>query len=363
MKLSVFFRRAKKSQPMTIGEHALLAETLVGASFAFADNNPLNSALQAVCDDLVAATPYLTLVWVWLGTPESDCIAPQVAAGRAEAYAKSLQLERTFITQLGPAFRALNGESSQVFSISKLSPFAPWRSIASEHDVKSVLVVPIRFEGNVKGLMALYSERQDVFDAISVGLFEALAQLMWRVIHKRDQQPVLSAPGDASQTDALTGLPTRLQMLALLRAAWHVPPRDDNRGVVMVVSIDNYAQISEAEGQHVIDLAALHLSESIKHAFRPTDIVCRWSDDKFLVWLPAMRADAAYAAGRLVHERFAQRQPEALGHIVDTVRISVGGAAAPASLSLQATLDEVDQALSRACRQVSGRIRMATHLN
>ena len=41
---------------MTIGEHALLAETLVGASFAFVDKTPLNAALQEVCDDLVAAT-------------------------------------------------------------------------------------------------------------------------------------------------------------------------------------------------------------------------------------------------------------------------------------------------------------------
>ena len=360
----MLFRRTPKSHPMSFGEQALLAETLIGASFAFADNTPLNSALQLVCDDLVAATPHLTLAWVWLGAPGSPFISPQIAAGPAEAYAKSLRLERTFITQLGPAFRALSGDSSQVFSISKLSPFAPWRSIASEYDVKSVLVVPIRFEGSVKGLLALYSVRQDVFDPISVGLFEALAQLMWRVIRKREQQPLMSEMrSDASQTDSLTGFPTRSHMLALLRDCWQVPPRDDNRGVVMLVAIEDYSQITAAEGQHVIDMATKHVSESIRHAFRPTDVVGRWSDDKFLVWLPAMRADQAYAAGKLVQERVAELQTQELGRVSETLRIAVGGTAAPASMSLQATLDTVDQALTRARRQASVRIRIEAQPN
>lgn len=139
--------------------------------------------LQSYCDALTSLTPRIALAWIWFGAPDSRTIQPQIVAGRAAAYAHALRIERNWITAKGPVFRAIDGRSSQVFSVSPRSVYGPWRQVAKHHGIRSVIALRLSSADDERhGLLVLYSDTEHYFSFLGEGLFRSMAELFSLVL-------------------------------------------------------------------------------------------------------------------------------------------------------------------------------------
>lgn len=325
-------------------EQALMAETLLRATSQLLTQPDPHSAVEHMCASIVNATPHLTLVWAWFGDAEADVIEPQIVVGPASAYATSLQIKRNFLTELGPAYRVLKGRSTRAFEVSSTSLFAPWRDLAQRFGVRSVLVVPIANGDDDRGLMALYSTRPKYFDAVGVGLFDVLGQLFHAVLRQSRKRAELET--DAQQ-DVVTGLHSRRHAQRLIDDHWRTPPTHENRGVLLLIDIDEFKQINDTRGHRVGDFALRHVAQLLEKNLRRSDVISRWGGDEFLAWLPALSGTSAMTVAEQLRVSVAESTPIIEG-FASALRISVGATPVPDTDSFVAALDRADRALRRA---------------
>jgi diguanylate cyclase (GGDEF)-like protein len=342
-------RRPPKTQlsPETLAraEQSLMAETLLRATARLLAHPDPDAAVEYMCASIVEATPHIALVWAWFGGPDVDVIEPQIVVGPASGYADSLRIKRNFLTELGPAYRVLRGRTTQAFEISTVSLFAPWRDLARRYDIRSVLVVPITNGGDERGLLALYSTRPRYFDAMGVGLFDVLGQLFHAVLTQSRKRAELETD---SQQDVVTGLHSRRHAQRLIDDLWRTESDHENRGVLLLIDLDEFKQINDNYGHRMGDLALRHVARLLLKNLRRTDIVSRWGGDEFLAWLPALSGTVAMKMAEQLRESVAASVPQEMLGLPTILRISVGATPVPVGDSFVAALDRADRALRRA---------------
>ena len=90
-------------------------------------------------------------------------VVPQIVAGRCADYARALRIERNWLTARGPVFRAIEGQRSEIFGISRWSTWGPWRKVAREHGVRSVIALRLSSTTDARrGLLVLYSDTEQL---------------------------------------------------------------------------------------------------------------------------------------------------------------------------------------------------------
>lgn len=342
------FQPSQSGQPsqevLERAEQSLMAETLLRAASQLLAQRDPHAAVEYMCSSIVNATPHIALVWAWFGGAEADVIEPQIVVGPASAYAASLQIKRNFLTELGPAYRVLNGRSTHAFEVSKTSLFAPWRDLAYRFAVRSVLVVPIANGDDERGLLALYSTRSRYFDMVGIGLFDVLGQLFHAVLRQSRKRAELETD---SQQDVVTGLHSRRHAQRLIDELWRSPPEQENRGVLLLIDLDEFKRINDTCGHPMGDLALRHVAQVLQKNLRRSDVISRWGGDEFLVWLPALSGTSAMTIAEQLRVRVAESTP-ALEGLTTELRISIGATPVPDTDSFVAALDRADRALRRA---------------
>lgn len=343
----VFQRSPKRPTPEVDAhaEQALMAETLLRATAHLLAQPDPAVAVETMCQSIVEATPHIALVWAWFGGAEVDLIEPQIVVGPAREYATSLRIKRNLLTELGPAYRVLKGRTTRAFDVSTLSLFAPWRDLARRFHVRSVLVVPISNGGDDRGLLALYSTRAKYFDAVGIGLFDVLGQLFHAVLSQSRKRAELESD---LQQDVITGLHTRRYAQRLIDDLWRLPLEHENRGVLLLIDVDEFKKINDTHGHRVGDLALRHVAKLLQKNVRRSDVISRWGGDEFLAWLPGLSGTAAMTIAEQLRVSVAETPPDALEGLTIGLRISVGATPVPASDSFTAALDRADRALMRA---------------
>ncbi|WP_150132068.1 diguanylate cyclase [Dokdonella koreensis] len=102
---------------------------------------------------------------------------------------------------------------------------------------------------------------------------------------------------ELSAIDPLTGLPNRRtatgQLNALAAPAARGPV--DTRHVLFLIDIDHFKKINDNYGHHAGDGVLIDLSNRLKAACRPSDIVARWGGEEFLVACADLGCDQAAA--------------------------------------------------------------------
>lgn len=309
--------------------------------------------VQALCESLVACSPHLRLAWVWFGPPESTLITPTAAAGPALDYVRDLRIPRTLLTRMGPAFRAVLGESPEPYRITPHSPFGPWRALAREHAVRSVLALPLRSpDAATRGVMVLYADQDDYFQRIDASLFRALAEVVGAVIVQHAERLRLA---EAARRDGLTGLPNRdhaSQRLAQLVGRARGAPLS-----VILLDIDHFKSINDTWGHATGDAVLQRAADVLDRQLRQSDELARWGGEEFVVWLPGTGpADAQRVAAKL---RAAMAGDVLLRPAGSDrpVTVSLGVATWRAGESPEALLRRADRAMYRA--KAAGRDRVA----
>lgn len=343
------FQRSSVSPPLpetlVLAEQSLLAETLLLASTHLLENPAPSAAIAHMCERMIAATPHIPLVWVWCGDAQTETMQPQVVVGLPPDIAGLLRFERSDVTNKSPAKRALNKQTTRAFDVSNLSTNAQCRDLAQRLGVRSALVVPISNGGDDRGLLCFYSTRPKYFESVSNGLFETLGQWSHAVW---TQSKLPDALDDGARRDRVTGLHSRRHAQRIMDDAWRSPAEHDNRGVLMLINIDDFARLNEACGSRVGDLALRHLARVLEQNLRRSDIIARWGGDEFLAWLPSVSGSTALATAEQLRTSVAANPPDALHGLSMGLRVSVGATPVPSTDSFASALDRANRALGAA---------------
>ena len=351
----MFFRKKPVVQPADQAagvfdpshEKSLIAEMLVKRSAQLVLGHSELEIIRGVCEAIVQTTPHIRLAWTWFGPSDSTAITPQVCEGPAKAYADGLTIQRNLVTQRGPAFAALAGQSVGPFSISRLSPFGPWRDAARDHDLRHVLALPLTSTFNgYSGIFVVYADLDGYFDAVGHGVFNSLAELFGALMTVAAEREALQR---AAYHDALTGLLNRHALDLVDRRVY----RQSVHGVassILLLDLDHFKRINDRLGHLVGDQALQAVASVLRQTLRRGDEAIRWGGEEFLVCLPhTTLADAECVAEKLRAAVEAIRQPELL-------TVSIGACELLPQQHLTQAVARADEALRNA--KATGRNRV-----
>lgn len=339
-------------------EQTRLAEVVLRCATALVSSDEdAQSLIQRKCRLLTTMAPHLVLAWTWFGPPDADTLRPQVVAGPASDYARGLVIERTLLTSIGPAFRTLAGRRLEPFNVSAASVYGPWRAAAREHGVRSVLALPLAStHDEQRGVFVLYSNVPGYFDAVGVGLFEAIAQLFGALLSRAARNEELAR---SANQDALTGLPNR-RALDILSPTLCRANAAQHPVAVLMIDVDHFKRVNDQCGHAIGDTALRHVAQLLRGGLRGSDVLMRWGGEEFAALLPGV--DDAGAAGiaeklrlRVAAAPFAWTDAEAPMRLT----VSIGTAQLEVGENLVAALGRADAALYRAKRGGRDRVEPA----
>jgi diguanylate cyclase (GGDEF)-like protein len=310
--------------------------------------------VQAYCDAMVAATPHLRLAWIWFGALGTDEIVPQVVAGPAAAYAQGLRIERSLLTSIGPAYRALNGEAVAPFNISSRSLYAPWREAAVQHGLRASLALPLASTADEqRGIFVLYSDVPDYFTEVGVGLFDAVALLIGAALSQSERTDQLARE---ARTDTLKGLHNRAHAQDMFPAF----ERECAAGrplSLLLLDLDHFKQVNDHHGHPAGDAVLASCAHALRLLFRRSDGLARWGGEEFIAWLPDTDRASALLVAEKTREQLALIEHTLPGSGTLRVTISAGVTELRRGEKVQAALERADGALYAAKR--AGRNRVA----
>ncbi len=277
---------------IAVEQRKVTEAVLRSASNLVAADSDLQTTMSRHCETLTAMAPHIVLAWTWFGPVAAQAIRPQVVAGSAAAYARALCIERNPLTERGPAFRTLAGKRLQPFNISARSLFGPWRDAAKAHAVRSVLAIPLSStHSDQAGLFVLYADVPGFFDAVGVGVFDALGHLFGAVLSRSARNAELAL---AANCDALTGLMNRRGLAMLDAELMRVTDHDEPVSLVMV-DIDHFKRVNDQHGHSTGDAVLRGVARTVQTAVRHVDSVARWGGEEFVVCLPGADLEGAVA--------------------------------------------------------------------
>ncbi|MDZ5810342.1 GAF domain-containing protein [Halorubrum sp. AD140] len=137
-----------------------------------------------VCEIISESDPYL-FAWVGGIDPETDRVEPEVSAGVERGYLDEISVTTdanpTGRGPVGTAIRERRVAVSQ--DVAEDPDFEPWRSAAIERGFRAVAAVPLEYQDTLYGVLAVYADRPNAFDANERDLLAELGDDVAHVIH------------------------------------------------------------------------------------------------------------------------------------------------------------------------------------
>ncbi|MDZ4255801.1 MAG: EAL domain-containing protein [Sulfuritalea sp.] len=225
----------------------------------------------------------------WIGLVESDggCVRPVAWQGECGESALAEDIGGNN-DAFGQALRERTTVVCNDLEISAESLFPP-AALAS--GCRSMAVFPLLLGGRANGLLALYADQRDVFDAAELALLNEIAgdiSFALEYIEKSERIDYLA------YYDVLTGLPNRhlihdrlTQLLAARREQGGLDPV-----AVVLINIERFKSINDSFGRHRGDALLKLIADRLCDALGSTDHLARIGADHFAA-VVARLGDAA----------------------------------------------------------------------
>lgn len=156
----------------------------------------------------------------------------------------------------------------------------------------------------------------------------------------------------ASETDALTGLPNRRQLLIILDRARAQAIETRQPLSVAILDIDHFKRVNDTFGHVIGDRVLQRVARNSVSALRSSDSIGRFGGEEFVIVLPNATPDIAEAIANRVRAAIEAESSDSFGEW-PVVTASVGVAGWRRGEPLTALLQRADEALYEAKR--SGR--------
>ncbi|AWV08849.1 sensor domain-containing diguanylate cyclase [Marilutibacter maris] len=169
--------------------------------------------------------------------------------------------------------------------------------------------------------------------------------------HAANRHRIALLARQSAERDTLTGALNRAAIEQMLAAWSQMGHLGASRYAVLMVDLDDFAEINARHGYVVGDTVMQHAYTRIRGLVRPDDTVARMESDLFAVVSECRLEDAELLAHRVV-DGFQQRPFNVDGHDI-TVTVSIG-------LAMSRRGEEADALLRRATEALAG-VRIAGH--
>ena len=147
-------------------------------------------------------------------------------------------------------------------------------------DVRSCVAVPIRWDGELRGVLAVGYERDQVVTGEQQGLLEALGELAGAACRNASRHSGLARE---ARTDGLTGCINHSAMHDTLRREIRRCERAGRRLSLVLVDMDDFKQVNEEHGHLAGDEVLRRVGHALRQSVRPYDIVARYGGDEFAI--------------------------------------------------------------------------------
>jgi diguanylate cyclase (GGDEF)-like protein len=162
----------------------------------------------------------------------------------------------------------------------------------------------------------------------------------------------------ASETDSLTGLPNRRQLLIVLDRA-HEQARDQRLFLsVAILDIDHFKRVNDTFGHVVGDRVLQRVARSASSALRGTDMIGRFGGEEFIIVLPNASLDVAEIIAERVRVAIEADSIDGFGDW-PSVTASLGVASWHPGEAITGLLQRADEALYDAKRGGRNVVRSA----
>jgi diguanylate cyclase (GGDEF)-like protein len=162
---------------------------------------------------------------------------------------------------------------------------------------RSMVVVPLRHDGQTAGVLKVYSETRAAFEPDQIRVLTLLADMIASALARA---ALLERLEQLALTDELTGLPNRRSWYERLEHALARARRSGAPLSVVVLDLNGFKQINDQQGHAAGDRLLRTASACWSTALRDTDVLGRIGGDEFAVVLEQTdETTAAVVAGRL----------------------------------------------------------------
>jgi PAS domain S-box-containing protein len=145
---------------------------------------------QAVCDRLADSDQY-RFAWTGEAMTGSSQAEPTAFAGAEAGYLETIT-EMRDETPRGPSQKALEtGQVRVVQNVPEDDGFAPWREQALERGYRSAAAIPLRYRETVYGVLCIYADRANAFDAREQAVLAELGETIGHAINAAESKKAL----------------------------------------------------------------------------------------------------------------------------------------------------------------------------
>ncbi|HQS98482.1 MAG TPA: diguanylate cyclase, partial [Novosphingobium sp.] len=111
-----------------------------------------------------------------------------------------------------------------------------------------------------------------------------------------------------SLRDPLTGLHNRRYLEEVLDLEFAKSRRSGAPVSLIMIDIDHFKSINDTLGHDAGDIVLRHLASTIGNSIRKGDVACRYGGEEFVIMMPDLAPDAAYARAELLREQIKATQ-------------------------------------------------------
>ncbi|HVC40522.1 MAG TPA: GGDEF domain-containing protein [Candidatus Saccharimonadales bacterium] len=168
--------------------------------------------------------------------------------------------------------------------------------------IRSAIGAPLRVDGATIGAILLTSERQEnAWTEADAPIIEALADEAARAIERaRRHEDEMSR----AQLDAVTGMPTRAQLLAVIDKELARASRREGTLALIMADIDGFAELNDRWGHDAGNQVLETFAGVLRSILRREDSAARFGADEFVCVLPGADHDQARAVAARIQQRF-----------------------------------------------------------
>ena len=233
-------------------------------------------------------------------------------------------------------------------------------------EVKSEYITPLRFRGQIFGVLNLESSRANAFSSSFCAIFDRVADQVAGAIHlarlNRRLEAVNRELSRLTRLDDLTGLANRRRFDEALAEEWRRAARARGWVSLAIADIDAFKQFNDALGHLAGDACLEAIGLLIAgQARRAGELAARLGGEEFALLLPGVSPEEASLLGERLRaevQRLGHTHPASPVARVVTVSVGVATLAAEPVADARQLVLYADSALYEAKR--SGRNRVVT---